>query len=331
MGDVVLLVPVIQSFLQHYPKVKITLLTHAFFHPFFQHIPNLQLPQVDLKGKHKGVAGLYRLVREITKDKDLDSVLDLHDVIRSHVLGVYFKLRSIPVFRMDKGRKAKKAFIKQKKRKKLPHTTERYRQVFSKAGFDFPLEKHYLKIQKKPNTFFPDEALRIGIAPFAAHQSKQWGLEKIHTVMRLLQVKYKVHFYLFGGGEHEVNLLEKIALKFENTTNMAGVYPLQDEMEILKAMHVLIAMDSGNAHIASLLGVPVLSIWGGTHPDMGFSPLYQPESLTLQVDVAQLPCRPCSVYGTHTCKLTKEPFACMNRIQPEQVAQVLENTGILLP
>ncbi len=329
MGDVVLVNPVIQSFLQHYPGVKITLLTHAFYRPFFKHIPDLQLPEVDLKGKHKGVTGLYRLVREIDKDKDIDCVLDLHDVIRSHILSVFFKLRNIPVFRIDKGRKEKKDFVKRHIRKKLPHTSERYRQVFSQAGFDFSLEKQYLEISAKPDSFFPDNALRIGIAPFAAHKSKAWGLEKTQALMRLLQTKYNVHFYLFGGGKHEVNLLKKTAATCKNTTNVAGVYSLQDEMEILKAMRLLIAMDSGNAHIASLLGVPVLSIWGGTHPDMGFSPLYQPEHLRVQVAVRELPCRPCSVYGTHKCKRTREPFACMKRIQPEQVVRVIAETNIL--
>jgi ADP-heptose:LPS heptosyltransferase len=32
----------------------------------------------------------------------------------------------------------------------------------------------------------------------------------------------------------------------------------------------MISMDSANMHLASLYGVPVISIWGATHPFAGF-------------------------------------------------------------
>jgi ADP-heptose:LPS heptosyltransferase len=88
----------------------------------------------------------------------------------------------------------------------------------------------------------------------------------------------------------------------------------------------MVAMDSSNMHLASISGIPVISIWGATHPDIGFAPLYQPKSNFVQVSVEELPCRPCSVYGNKPC--LRGDKACMERISAhfvaEKVKEILE-------
>ena len=56
-------------------------------------------------------------------------------------------------------------------------------------------------------------------------------------------------------------------------------------------------MDSGNAHIAAMLGVKVVTLWGATHPFAGFSPFNQPEQNALVSDRILFPKLPTSVYG----------------------------------
>ena len=56
-------------------------------------------------------------------------------------------------------------------------------------------------------------------------------------------------------------------------------------------------MDSGNAHIAAMLGIKVITLWGATHPFAGFSPFNQPLENCLVADRNQFPFLPTSVYG----------------------------------
>lgn len=56
-------------------------------------------------------------------------------------------------------------------------------------------------------------------------------------------------------------------------------------------------MDSGNAHIAAMLGVKVITLWGATHPFAGFQPFHQPDDFCLTSDRKQYPFLPTSVYG----------------------------------
>ena len=55
MGDVAMTVPVLKAFTAQHPTVKVTVVTRAFFQPFFSDIKNVEVYAADLNGKHKGI------------------------------------------------------------------------------------------------------------------------------------------------------------------------------------------------------------------------------------------------------------------------------------
>ena len=59
----------------------------------------------------------------------------------------------------------------------------------------------------------------------------------------------------------------------------------------------MLSMDSGNAHLAAMLGKKVITIWGVTHPYAGFAPFNQPDDYALLADREKFPFIPTSVYG----------------------------------
>ena len=82
-------------------------------------------------------------------------------------------------------------------------------------------------------------------------------------------------------------------------------------------------MDSANMHLASLTGIPVVSIWGATHPYAGFMGWGQSLDNAIQLD---MDCRPCSIFGQKPCRLGDYP--CLNNIKPETVVEKI-NTLLL--
>jgi len=56
-------------------------------------------------------------------------------------------------------------------------------------------------------------------------------------------------------------------------------------------------MDSGNAHMAAMMGKRVITIWGVTHPFAGFAPFNQPNAFALTADREKSPLIPTSIYG----------------------------------
>jgi ADP-heptose:LPS heptosyltransferase len=99
---------------------------------------------------------------------------------------------------------------------------------------------------------------------------------------------------------------------------MSSTSSIADELEIMGEMQAMVTMDSANMHLASLVNVPVISIWGPTHPYAGFYGFQQDPLNAVQVNLG---CRPCSVFGNTSC--WRGDHACMNQITPEMVEEKL--------
>lgn len=92
MGDVAMTIPVLHALAKQYPELEITVVSRAAFHPLFEKLPaTVSFIAADLQGKHKGIKGLFRLFRELHKQK-FDAVADLHDVLRTKFLRWCFRL-----------------------------------------------------------------------------------------------------------------------------------------------------------------------------------------------------------------------------------------------
>ncbi|WP_246293625.1 MULTISPECIES: glycosyltransferase family 9 protein [Winogradskyella] len=297
MGDVAMTVPVLRALTTQHPELKITVVTRAFFKPFFKDLENVTVYAADLKGKHKGVLGLYKLSKEL-KALHFDVVADLHNVLRSKILKFFFLGKK--AVQLDKGRAEKKALTTGKYFKQLKTTHQRYADVFEALGFSINLSDPIFFKPKKINDnlkdFFSNKNLKnIGIAPFAAHNSKLYPIDKMKAVIADISKNYNV--ILFGGGAKEIVILNELEQEFSNVKSVAGKLNLQEELAIISNLDLMLAMDSGNAHMAAMLGKKVITIWGVTHPFAGFAPFNQPDDFALTADRTQLPLIPTSIYG----------------------------------
>ena len=321
-------VPVIRAFVQQNPSIKITVLSRAFLKPLFSDINNVNFYAADVAGKHKGFLGLYQLFKEL-KTLNIDAVADLHNVLRSKVLRTFLKLAFTKISFINKGRKEKRALIATKNKvfKQLRTTHERYADVFRNLGFhlnilnpEFP-KKQPLS-EKVLNSTGEKKTKWIGIAPFAQYNSKMYPLDLMEQVINKLSAKnYKI--LLFGGGNKEVEILDKIENKFPNTINVAGKIKLIDELNLISNLNCMVSMDSGNAHFAAMLGVKTITIWGITHPFTGFAPFNQPFKNAILPDLIKFPNIPCSIYGNKVCDGYEN---VMRSISPEAVVDKIVNS-----
>lgn len=303
MGDVAMTVPVLRAFSLQYPNVKITVVSRPFFKPFFDNIHNVTFFAIDLKVRHKGFLGLLRLFSDLRK-LNIDTVADLHNVLRSKIIRTLFALNGKNVAATDKGRQDKKALTKLTIKAISPTKTMFYKhsETFEKLGFQINLN----------NPTFPEKAILsdeiinitgkkeenwIGIAPFAQYESKVYPLDLMQQVIDELAKNASNKILLFGGGSEEIKKLNQLKNNYKNVIVLAGKTNLKEELAIISNLNVMLSMDSGNAHIAAMLGVKVITLWGATHPFAGFQPFHQPDDFCLTSDRKQYPFLPTSVYG----------------------------------
>lgn len=322
MGDVAMTVPVLRAFVKQYPTVKLTVISRPFFKPFFEGIPNLEFFAFDEKERHKGFPGLLRLYKDVKKLK-IDAFADLHNVLRSKVVSLLFALSGKKRATVDKGREGKKELTREENKifAQLPTMFERHAKVFEELGFPLDLSK----------PTFPEKAVLssdildiignenqklIGIAPFAQYDSKVYPFDLMKELIEKLAENSSYKILLFGGGKKEIEILDSLAQPFENVINMAGKIKFQQELQLISNLDVMLSMDSGNAHIAAMLGVKVVTVWGATHPYAGFLPFNQSLENALTSDRNQYPKLPTSVYGN---KVVEGYEDAMRTILPQQV------------
>lgn len=332
MGDVAFTTPVIAGMRKQYPETELVILTRTAFKSFFREDARLKLFFPDLKGRHKGLFGIFRLFADIQKLGEFDQVIDLHDVLRSQVLRILFQIRGVPVSVIDKGRSEKRDLINGRNKKQLKHSAERYTDVFTRAGFKFEtsdgpwIVPSAEAIKKTTGLINPEIVINIGVAPSAKHKLKMWPEEYMEKLLGMISEDRNVKFWLFGGIEDVVKL-ESLAAKVSNSYSVAGKLKLDEELALMSRLSFMIAMDSSNMHMAALLGTKVISIWGGTDPLTGFGAWKQPDDYAVRIPVEDLECRPCTVFGKGKCK--RGDFACMVWLTPEKVYDKMISLKIL--
>ena len=304
MGDVAMTVPVIRALVEQNTNVKITVVSRPFFKPFFDGIPNVEFFAVDVKKRHKGFFGLLKLYSDLKK-MNIDAVADLHNVLRSQIIRTLFLLSGIKVAATDKGRAEKKALTRAENKVFQPSKTmvERHVETFKKLGFSVDLslpnfpEKAFLSEEILSISGKKDNFKWIGIAPFAQYESKVYPLDLMQNVVDNLALKSNTKIFLFGGGKEETEKLNTLAKQRENIVVVAGKLKFNQELQLISNLDIMLSMDSGNAHIAAMLGIKVITLWGATHPFAGFAPFNQPLENCLTSDREKYPLLPTSVYG----------------------------------
>ena len=322
MGDVAMTVPVIRALTAQH-QVRVTVVSRPFFEPFFKDIQNVEFFGVDLQNRHKGFAGLYRLFQDL-KTTNIDHVADLHNVLRSKVVGSFFKLSGKKVATLDKGRKEKKALTRPENKtlKPLKSMHQRYADVFAELGFEVDLSKivfpkkavlHHEILNKVGN--FSNK--NIGIAPFAQYQTKSYPLDLMQKVVDKLAENPENKIFLFGGKSDLPNL-EKLQNNYQNVVITTGKLTFEQELQLIANLDVMLSMDSGNAHIAAMYGVKTIVLFGATHPFLGFMPFGQPFENALLPDLNKYPKLPTSVYGN---KIVEGYQDVMRSISPDAIVE----------
>lgn len=328
-------VPVVKALAEQYPNVRITVLSKPFARTFFENMSsNVGFMSADIKGEYRGVKGLNALYRRLSA-KHFTAIADLHDTLRSKYLRMRFNLSRNHVEHINKHKHGKRQLTSQtsKRMRQQPTAFQNYADVFERLGY--PVSLNFTSIFKNnapdlaqlPENFRrkqPDETW-LGIAPFAAHRGKIYPAERMEEVIRQFSRKRpKSRIFLFGAGKIEKKQLDEWTQRFPQCESVPSFADgLHQELILMSQLDAMLSMDSANMHLASLVGIPVVSIWGATHPYAGFMGWHQSMDNVVQVDLS---CRPCSIYGARRCH--RGDYACLSFISPEMiVSKILKVIG----
>jgi heptosyltransferase-1 len=176
------------------------------------------------------------------------------------------------------------------------HAVARVRDLFART-LDYTVEPYTLDYGINP--------LQFGVKPEAKKQvvffhgttwtSKMWPVEYWQMLTRLAEADgYEVN--LLWGNEEEEQRARKIASAGQKV-NLLGKLGLTEIAQLLVNSTGVVAVDTGLAHLAAALGLPVVSLYGASDPHK--TGTYGLHQLHLR---PSLNCSPCM---SKTCKNTR--------------------------
>ena len=327
LGNVAMAIPVLYPVCKANPGTRFIMLTKKWPASMFHDRPaNLKVVDFDVNENHRGLIGLTKFAVQLYKLYDIDAVADLHNVTGTWIIDAYLRLRGAKIARLDREKAKRKALVNHMSTDPVTPIHERYRRVFRDLGLEAPDQFTHLYEGRdwpvSPIVPKKEPGQRwIAVSPFSSHANKAYPLEQMEQVIAELSRHENYHIFLMGGGKQEKIALRAIARKYKNVVSMAEIkHKFIDEYALLGNCDLMLTMESANMHLASLVDLQAMTVWGPTSPDCGYLGYNQVVEDDIQLDMK---CRPCSITGDKPCKFGD--YRCLKNIRPEDiVGRVIE-------
>ena len=303
MGDIIYTTPVVRCLKEQLPNAEIHFLTK----PAFKYIYDNN-PYVDKLLLLK--PSLSETVADI-KAEGYDHIIDLHNNLRTAII----KTRTgIKASTFNKQTVLKWLSLRMNLHLVAPiHLVDRYMATVSFLGVkndDGPIN-YYLKADHSLANLLPSTHQNVYVAFIigATHFTKRMPNSKIISICN--DINYPI--VLLGGADVKVNGDEIKEALGDKVYNACGVTSLDESVYIVSKAHSVVGFDTGLTHIAEAFDRPIVSVWGGTAPELlGVQPYKVKDVLVSETDIS---CRPCSKFGLAKCPLGH--FKCMTEM-PEK-------------
>ena len=162
---------------------------------------------------------------------------------------------------------------------------------------------------------WPNGAKRLVIAPFSNSRVRNWGLDKYSRLAARLLESEDCAIVLVGSPEQREQLAEIVSAHGGGgrIVNLAGRADWMQSAAVIRQADLVIANNSGIAHLAAACGTPVLAIYSGSHQPREWGP----RGTRVRAVMAAVPCSPC---GYDKLELCPNDHLCMSLITPEAIA-----------
>lgn len=311
MGDVILALPVVMAIKNHDPNMIVDFATRKEYVSIID-----QFPAVDTV---YGFEGSTRELLKKLRKQNYDTVIDLQKNPRSIILTAGINPKNVASYPK---RRLKRELIIRRPGLGLNvgHTVDAYLKALDRLNIKPVTRRPQVELQSEvkkygedfiKNTGFSDKI--IGFCPGSKHYEKRW--QGYHDLAKLLIEDDDKGVVVFSGPHDEFNPNLNIA-----STKLVAAHKLQlDKVAgVMSKCDLVVTNDSGLMHLAVSLSVPVVAIFGPTHPSLGFSPLGQYDKVVCE----NVSCSPCSLHGEKRCRLPSKN--CFDNITPQRVKTEIE-------
>jgi len=311
MGDVILTLPVVMAVKNSYPDAVVDFATRKAYAPLFD-----QFPAVDTVFAFD--TSMRELIKALRAQK-YDTVIDLQKNPRSIILTASINPKNVVSY--PKRRFTRELIVRQSMlRLDAGHTVDAYLKALKRLKISPVSRRPRVELQPEIAKF-GEEFIKnagftgkiIGLCPGSKHEEKKWP--RYQELAELLIKDSNTGAIVFNGPADEFDPNLNIASDRVVAAQKLGIEKIAG---IMSRCDLVVTNDSGLMHLAVALSVPVVAIFGPTHPSLGFSPLGDWDKIICD----NVKCSPCSLHGEKKCKMPRK--YCFENITPARIKNEID-------
>jgi len=268
IGDVCHAVAMVQAIQKQWPSTKITWIMGKIEAQLLHDLPDVEVIIFD---KKTGFSGMRAIWKQLA-DHHFDALLHMQLALRASVLTIGIRAKYKVGFNFKRAKEAQWLFTNKK-------ITDTASQHVLDSFFEFA---YFLGIKKtKPSWNIPLNSSDIKfaqnisetnkplfvISPAASKDERNWLNDRYAAVADYATEKGFEVVLCGSPAPREILLGENIEkLMQHSATNLIGKTSLKQLTAILRRSKIVLAPDSGPAHIATTQGTPVIGLYGHSNP-----------------------------------------------------------------
>lgn len=331
LGDIILTTPAVNLARKIWPQADIIYATKKKFADVLN--GNEAIDKIVTLNQGESISSLVKKT-----GKQFDIVIDLHNSARSRFFRFRLSKKMVAVFSKPYLRRLLLVKLKINLMQNVKPVAWRAIDTVKQAArkwdnqetseIDKYIPEAYVAIENSqslmPESFARAKGPVVALAPGATWYTKRWPLDKFAQTIQKLDDRLEKFKVIITGGHAEKQIGHKLTetlaarLPHIHIWDACGSLSIAQTAWVLKHSDIVLTNDSGLMHIAAATEVPLVALFLGTTPQLGFIP-FTDKCTVIQAE--HVSCRPCNHKGLKKCP--RRHFHCANDIEPHNVARVM--------
>lgn len=270
IGDVTHVIPVVLSLQEQLPGVKITWVIGKIEAKLIGDLPGVEFVVFDKKAGRKGYSDLHNTL----KGRKFDALLHMQVAFRANLAAAMIPARVKVGYDKARSKDLHSLFIN----RRIPaaqkqHVRDCLASFLEPLGLKSAAPKWVIPLSSEDHDFarqhLADDRKNLIISPCASHTLRNWPAERYARLADHAIRTHGMKVILVGSpAPFEAEFCTAIESAMEETAhNICGKDTLKQLTALLDKADLVVAPDTGPAHIASSMGTDVLGIFAASNPN----------------------------------------------------------------
>lgn len=269
IGDVTHVIPVILSLQEQIPGVQITWIIGRTEAKLVGDLPGVEFIIFD---KNSGLNGYWQLWRHL-KGRQFDALLHMQVAFRANIASALVRARVRVGYDQARSKELHGLFINRRiQASGQQHVLDCLASFPEALGLEPAPPRWEIPLSRDDYRFSDDYIqhgrLNIVISPSASHELRNWPVARYAALADHAANRHNANVILTGGpASRDRAYCNAIQEQMQApVTNICGEDTLKQLAALLERADLLIAPDTGPAHIANAMGTEVLGLFASSNP-----------------------------------------------------------------